>query len=245
VSNPLLRVQSATVRFGGVTALNDVSFDVEEGEAVGLVGANGAGKSTLVAVVSGAQRCRPGSVHFAGVDVTRRPAHAIAALGLSRTFQIVHPFTGLTALECVMLSAMFGNARDRRHSIANARTVAAAALGLVGLADLADAQAESLNAAQRRMLEIARAMAARPRLVLLDEVLSGLNSAEIDHGMQLIRGILAEGIAVVMIEHVVQAVAGIAGRIVVLDQGRKIADGPTEAVVRDERAISAYFGIKK
>jgi branched-chain amino acid transport system ATP-binding protein len=184
-------------------------------------------------------------VHFAGADVTRRPAHAIAALGLARTFQIVHPFTGLTARECVMLSAMFGSAHGRRHRLAEAGAAAANALELVGLSGFADSPAESLNAARRRMLEIARAVASRPRLVLLDEVLSGLNSAEIEHGIRLIRGILADGIAVVMIEHVVQAVAGIAERIVVLDQGRKIADGPAAEILRDEQAIRAYFGVAR
>jgi branched-chain amino acid transport system ATP-binding protein len=240
----LLELQSASVRFGGVTALNDVTLRIDEGEAVGLVGPNGAGKSTLVAVVSGAQRCRPGSVHFAGVDVTRRSPHVISGLGLARTFQIVHPFTGLTAHECVTLSALFGSAGERSASVRAARDRASETLEFVGLSTLADMPAESLNAAQRRMLEIGRAVAARPRLILLDEVLSGLNTAEIEHGLGLIRSIRQRGIAVVMIEHIVQAVVGIAERIVVLDQGAKIADGPAAAVLRDEHAIRAYFGAK-
>jgi branched-chain amino acid transport system ATP-binding protein len=242
MSEPLLDVRSATVRFGGVTALTDVTLQVQPGEAVGLVGPNGAGKSTLVAVVSGAQRCSPGTVRFAGKDVTRRSAHVVAGLGLARTFQIVHPFVGLTAHECITLGALFGSLDGRSARVQEARARADEALAFVGLSAFADYPAESLNAAQRRMLEIGRAVAARPRLVLLDEVLSGLNSAEIERGLELIRSIRARGIAVVMIEHVVQAVVSIAERIVVLDQGRKIADGPAAEVLNDERAIRAYFG---
>ena len=244
MGEPLLELRSASVRFGGVTALNDVSLRIDEGEAVGLVGANGAGKSTLVAVAAGAQRCRPGSVSFGGIDVTRRSPHVIAALGLARTFQIVHPFTGLTAHEYVTLSALFGSLRERGRKVRAARAQADEALEFVGLRDLANMPAESLNAAQRRMLEIGRAVAARPRLILLDEVLSGLNTAEIEHGLGLIKSIRARGIAVVMIEHIVQAVVEVAERIVVLDQGAKIADGPAGTVLRDDRAIRAYFGVR-
>jgi branched-chain amino acid transport system ATP-binding protein len=245
MSEALLDVRSASVRFGGVTALNDVSFQVHAGEAVGLVGPNGAGKSTLVAAVSGAQRCSPGEIRFAGVDVTRRSPHVIAGLGLARTFQIVHPFIGLTAHECVTLSVMYGSHVERCTSVRLAKVRADEALELVGLTPLAQYPAEALNAAQRRMLEIGRAIAARPRLVLLDEVLSGLNSAEIERGLDLINAIRARGISVVMIEHVVQAVVKIAERIVVLEQGRKIADGPAAEVLADERAIRAYFGDRR
>ena len=245
MASPLLEVRSVTVRFGGVMALNDVSFDVEEGEGVALVGANGAGKSTMVGVVSGAQRCRPGSVRFAGVDVTRAAPHTVAALGLARTFQIVQPFSGLTARECTALGAMYGATAGRRVGARDVNALADEALEFVGLTAFAEQPTDSLNAAQRRMLEIARAVAARPRLILLDEVLSGLNSAEIQRGLGLVNAILAKGTAVIMIEHVVQAVAGVAKRIVVLDQGGVIVDGPAAEVLQDERAVSAYFGVTR
>jgi len=238
----LLEVEDVSVEFGGLRALNGVSFTVDEGEIVGLVGANGAGKSTLVSAVSGALGRHGGRVVFAGRDITGLAPSRIAQMGLVRTFQLVQPFRGLTAIECVTLGALYGSARDRPAGIPAARRLAGQALEFAGLSMVADLSCDTLNASQRRRLEIARALAARPRLILLDECLSGLNSSEIDHGIALVRAIRARGIAILIIEHMVRVMSALADRIVVLDRGEKIADGPAADVLTDRRALGVYFG---
>ncbi|UYN96192.1 MAG: ABC transporter ATP-binding protein [Enhydrobacter sp.] len=241
----LLEVTDVCVTFGGVRALDALSFAVDEGEIVGLVGPNGAGKSTLVGVVSGALRADSGRVRFGGRDVTRLGPHRIAALGLARTFQTVQPFLGLTTRECAVLGATFGSADGRRTRLREAALSADEALAFVGLTPQAAMPAEQLNAAQRRLLEIARVLAARPRLILLDEVLSGLNTAELERGIELVRALRRRGIAVLLIEHIVRAIAGLADRVVVIDRGAKIAEGPVSSVLADRRALSAYFGVPR
>ncbi len=237
-----LEVRNLSVRFGGLNALNNVSFGVSEGEIVGLVGPNGAGKSTLVNVVSGTLASSEGQVVFRGQDVTGWAPSRIAAHGLARTFQLVQPFRGLTALECVTLGALYGSAADRPVGVSAARDLARAALELCELTASAESLCDELNASQRRRLEIARALAARPRLVLLDEALSGMTSSELASGIALVRSIRARGISVLMIEHIVSAVAKLADRIVVLDHGEVIASGSTASVLADRRAVAAYFG---
>lgn len=238
----LLEVRNLSVRFGGLRALNDISFGVGEGEIVGLVGPNGAGKSTLVNAVSGTLPRSKGQILFCERDVTGWSPSRIAALGLARTFQLVQPFRGLTALECATLGALYGSTAERPPGVSAARVLAHAALDACGLAASADSQCEALNASQRRRLEIARALAARPRLVLLDEALSGMNSAELEAGIALVRSIRARGISILMIEHMVRVVAELADRIVVLDHGEMIANGPASSVLSDRRAVDVYFG---
>ena len=238
----LLEVRNLSVRFGGLQALNDISFGVGVGEIVGLVGPNGAGKSTLVNAVSGTLARSKGQILFHGQDVTGWPPSRIAALGLARTFQLVQPFRGLSALECVTVGALYGRGADRPAGVRAARDLARAALEHCGLAASADSPCDALNASQRRRLEIARALAARPRLVLLDEALSGMNSSELESGIALVRSIRARGISILMIEHMVRVVAELADRIVVLDHGEMVANGPASAVLADRRAVDVYFG---
>jgi branched-chain amino acid transport system ATP-binding protein len=238
----LLDVRNLSVRFGGLRALDDISFGVGDGEIVGLVGPNGAGKSTLVNAVSGTLPRSRGQILFCGQDVTGWSPSRIAGLGLARTFQLVQPFRGLTALECVTLGALYGSTAKRPSGVAAARGFAETALDLCGLTASADSPCDALNASQRRRLEIARALAARPRLVLLDEALSGMNSSELEAGIALVRSIRARGISILMIEHMVRVVAELADRIVVLDHGEMIANGPAAAVLADRRAVDVYFG---
>lgn len=238
----LLEVRDLSVRFGGLEALSHVSFDIAPGEIVGLVGPNGAGKSTLVGAVSGSIAGYSGQVTFDGQVVTGWSPSRIAALGLARTFQLVEPFRGMTALESVSLAALYGSAAGRSGSMASAERAARAALGTCGLGGHEDTQCDSLNASQRRRLEIARSLAARPRLVLLDEVLSGMSSSELGSGIRLVRSIRDTGVSILMIEHMVRVVAELADRIVVLDHGKVIASGPTAAVLTDRRAVEVYFG---
>jgi branched-chain amino acid transport system ATP-binding protein len=237
----LLEVDRLSVRFGGLRALAHVSVGVEADEIVGLVGPNGAGKSTLVNAVSGTLGRLDGRIAFAGNDINGMSPSDIAALGLLRTFQLVQPFHGLTTFECAMLGALYGSADARPKSLRSAQKLAEEALEITGLSDAALLACETLNASQRRRLEIARALAARPRLVLLDESLSGLNSVEIEEGLCLIRAIRKRGIAILIVEHLVPVMADLADRIVVLERGTKIADGPAATVLTDRRALDVYF----
>jgi branched-chain amino acid transport system ATP-binding protein len=238
----LLDVQDVSVQFGGLRALNRVSFGVQEGEIVGLVGPNGAGKSTMVNAVSGALGRHQGRITFASRDISGLAPSRIAEMGLVRTFQLVQPFHGLTAIECVTLGALYGSGTDRPTGVPAARRLAEQVLAFAGLSAVAGLACDTLNASQRRRLEIARALAARPKLILLDECLSGLNSSEIDQGITLVRAIRERGIAILIIEHMVRVMATLADRIVVLDRGEKIADGPAEEFLTDRRALGVYFG---
>ena len=241
----LLELRRLSVRFGGLAALSNVSFGVDAGEIVGLVGPNGAGKSTVVNAVSGAIARPDGQIMFAGRDITGAAPSRIAALGLARTFQLVQPFRGLTALECATLGALYGSEEGRPRSLAKARDLALEILDLCGLGTTAHQLCDALNASQRRKVEIARALASRPRLILLDESLSGLSSNEIDAGLSLVRAIRARGIAILMIEHMVHVMIELADRIVVLDHGEKIAEGPADHVMADRRSLDVYFGARR
>lgn len=235
----LLRLEGVSRRFGGLAALDGVSLELGRGEILGLIGPNGAGKTTLVNVVTGVHAATSGSVTFEGQDITRLPPHRVARLGLARTWQIVQPFPRMTVAENVAAGALFaGGARD----VASALAVARESLGFVKLADLADAPAATLTLARRKRLELARALAMKPRLIMLDEVNAGLNTAEIDEALALIRRIAAEGITIVIIEHLMKVVLGVSTRIAVLHHGRLIADGEPEAVVRDKEVVAAYLG---
>jgi ABC-type branched-subunit amino acid transport system ATPase component len=211
---------------------------------VDLVGPNGAGKSTLVGVISGAVRPGAGTVRFAGCDIASLSPHRIAALGLARTFHLVQPFTGLTALDCTLLGVLFGNAAGRIERVALAWQRTLEALDIVGLKTHADTPAEQLNATQRR-LEIARVIAAHPRLILLDEVLSGLGGEELEQGIALVREISGRDIAIRVVEHIVRAIAALADRVLVLDRGQKVAEGSVAEVLEERHAPSSYFGLSR
>ena len=241
MSAPLLRVQGLTKRFGGVAAVNGVSFDLAPGRIVGLIGPNGAGKTTLVNLVTGVHRADAGSLEFEGRDVSGQRPFQSARRGLSRTFQIVQPFAQMSVLENVAAGALFaGGARDRRE----AREQAAEHLRFVGLQAQAGRPAAALTLPSRKRLELAKSLAMRPRLLLLDEVNAGLNSAEIVDAIALIRAIAARGVTVLLIEHLMKVVFSLCDDLLVLHHGELIARGEPRAVAQDARVIEAYLGTK-
>ncbi|WP_431284757.1 ABC transporter ATP-binding protein [Humitalea sp. 24SJ18S-53] len=233
----ILDVQGATKRFGGLLAVDAASFTVAKSSITGLIGPNGAGKTTLFAMIAGFETPTAGRVIFDGRDVTGRTAHLLARDGLARTFQIVQPFAGLSVRENIAVGAFLRHPR-RADALAAADAVATR----VGLAPMLDKQASSLTVAGRKRLELARALATEPRLILLDEVLAGLNPSEIRDIIPVIRGIRDGGVTVLMIEHVMQAVMNLCEAVHVLAQGRIIAAGSPAAVVRDPAVIEAYLG---
>ncbi|MGB7300505.1 MAG: ABC transporter ATP-binding protein [Burkholderiaceae bacterium] len=235
----LLTLQNVSRRFGGLQALNDVSLSVGSGEVLGLIGPNGAGKTTLVNVVTGVHPASSGTIRFQGRPITRIKPYQAARAGLTRTFQIVQPFPELTALENVTAAALFSGGLSGTTA---ARELAMEKLHFVGLQDQADKPAVSLTLAMRKRLELAKALAMNPKLLFLDEVNAGLNSAEIEGAMALLGQIAAQGITIVLIEHLMKVVTTICSRIVVLHQGALIADGSVADVVANPRVVEAYLG---
>ena len=236
---PLLVVRGLRKAFRGVRAVDGVDVDVLQGEILGVLGPNGSGKSTLINVVSGHYRADAGSVRFEGRELAGVPAHRIARSGIARTYQIPRPFAHLTVRDNVALTAMFGG---ERLAPDDARRAADEWLAFTGLAARADALPGDLNLHQTKFLELARALASRPRLVLLDEVLSGLTPGEIDEAVELIRRIRARGTTIVLVEHVMRVVTALSDRIVVLDQGRVLAQGPAAEVMARRDVAIAYLG---
>jgi branched-chain amino acid transport system ATP-binding protein len=235
----LLELAGVSRRFGGLRALSHVDLAVERGEVVGLIGPNGAGKTTLVNVVTGVHRASAGCVRFDGEDVTRLRPFQAARRGIARTFQIVQPFPAMTVLENVSAAALFAGAGG---SMGEARAQASEHLETVGLAPLAARPAAALTLAMRKRLELAKSLAMRPKLLLLDEVNAGLNAVEMDAALALIRGIAARGITVILIEHLMKVVLSLCTRIVVLHHGELIASGTPAEVVKDARVVQAYLG---
>ncbi len=242
MASPILEVKDLVKRFGGLVALDHVSFSVYEREIVGLIGPNGAGKTTLFNCITGVYKPDEGKVIFRGFDVTGWPPHAIARLGMVRTFQIVKPFSEMTVKQNVMVGALFGK-QTPRVDMDEAERIAEEILEFLGLEDKADLPAGTLNIHEKKMLELARALAAKPDLLLLDEVLAGLTPAEVEHMLELIARIRDEkGVTIIMVEHLMHAVMNIAERVIVLNFGRKIAEGPPEAIVKNPQVIEAYLG---
>ena len=235
----ILEVRAVTKRFGGLQALAGVDLDVREGEIFGLVGPNGSGKTTLINVISGHYPLSSGTVAVDGVQLGGLPAHEIARRGVARTYQIPRPFANMTVLENVTLAATFGGPS---RSPAEMRDESLHWIGFTGLGGKADVLPAGLNLHERKFLELARALAARPKLLLLDEVLSGLNPAEVDNAIRLVRAIRAQGATIVFVEHVMRAVVELSDRIAVLNEGKLFALGDPREVMRDPRVVSIYLG---
>ena len=238
----LLQVQGVTKRFGGLQALTHVTFDLPDGQILGLIGPNGAGKTTLFNTINGVYKPENGRIVFRGQDVTGKRPYRLANMGMARTHQIVRPLNELTVRENVMAGACFGH---ENQPLGQAASIAEEVLSFVGLAARADQLASSLNVAQKKRLEMARALASHPYLLLLDEVLAGLNPSEIDGMVQTVLKIREQGVTILMIEHVMKAVMNVSDRVMVLDYGEQIAEGNPHEIANNPRVIEAYLGDPK
>ena len=234
---PLLALEGVTKRFGGLTAVSDVSFTVLAGDLLGIIGPNGAGKTTLFNVISGYYRADGGRVVFAGQNVVGQAPHVICLLGLTRTFQLVKPFGNLSVVDNVMIGAL-----TRLPTLRAARVEAERVIETCGLGSHARAHARTLPIGLRKRLEVARALATRPRLLLLDEVMAGLNPTELAAMIELIQRLHVDGLTVIVIEHIMAAMMRLARRIVVLHHGERIAEGSPAAITQDRRVVDAYLG---
>lgn len=238
----LLELQRVSKRFGGLQALGDVSFEVRSGEILGLIGPNGAGKTTLFNLINGVFAPSSGRIVFNGVDLTGAKPYLIARSGLARTHQLVQPLTNMSVLDNCTVGACFGR---ENLPLDRAREAAREAVAFVGLEDRTAMPAAQLTIAGKKRLELARALSARPSLLLLDEVLAGLNPTEIEHMIGIIRHIRDRGVTILMIEHLMQAIMSLSDRIVVLNFGMKLAEGPPAEVASHPQVIEAYLGDPK
>jgi branched-chain amino acid transport system ATP-binding protein len=232
----MLKVRNLTKRFGGLTAVNQVSFTVEEGEIVGLIGPNGAGKTTAFNCITGFLRPDEGKVELGGKDITGLVPNLITKLGMVRTFQIVKPFGKMTVEENVAVGALLN------HPVETAKKIAKEKLALVGLDKFASAQASSLPIGHRKRLEMARALATEPKVLLLDEVMGGLNTKEIQDMIETIRQLRENGLTILFIEHHMEAIMELSDRIITMHQGEKIAEGTPDEIAKHPKVMEAYFG---
>jgi branched-chain amino acid transport system ATP-binding protein len=237
---PLLQVEKIVKSFGGLMALCEVNFEIHQGEIFGVIGPNGSGKTTLFNVITGFLKANKGKVTFMGKDITGLPPHQICRQGIARIFQLVKPFHQLTTLQNVMVGRAYG--KDPASNIKKAREEVAGILTFVGLGNKIEVLASQLTMAERKKLELARALAAHPQLLLWDELMAGLNSAETETAMDLVNKIRDSGVTVIMVEHIMKAVLGISDRIIVLNAGEKIAEGSPKEVVKNQLVIEAYLG---
>ena len=238
----LLEVDNVSKAFGGILAVNQVSFHLNRGEVLGLIGPNGAGKSTLFNIIIGIFKPNAGTVRFNGRDITGIAPYKICQSGIARTFQLVKPFSRLTSLENVMVGRAYGSQPAR--NIKQSRTESEMILALTGLANKRVRVAGMLSLIDRKRLEIARALATKPQLLLLDEMMAGLNPAELDDAIALVKSIRDSGISLIVVEHVMKVIMGISDRVIVLKVGEKIADGTPQEVASNRQVIEAYLGEK-
>jgi branched-chain amino acid transport system ATP-binding protein len=236
----ILEGEKVTKYFGGLAAISDVDFYVDQGEVLGLIGPNGAGKTTLFNLVSAALAPKPGIIKFKGKNITGLKPHQICHLGIARTFQTVKIFANLSVLDNVRVGAFFGS----RHSPspAGATSEASALLDFVGLSKVSAMPARELTLANQKRLEVARALATKPELLLLDELMAGLNQTEVAQGMELVKQIRGKGVTIVMIEHVMKAIMNVCDRIIVLHHGKKIAEGTPQEIANSKTVVEIYLG---
>jgi branched-chain amino acid transport system ATP-binding protein len=238
MSAPILKVQGVSKHFGGFTALSDVSVAIAPGERFGLIGPNGSGKTTLINCISGALRNDAGSIEFQGEEVSRLPAYKRTRKGIARSFQIPRPFRSMSVLENLLVPLQYvGHMKETE-----AEKQAVEILRTIGLAERARAPASALSQVELRKLELARAMAARPRLLISDEAMAGLSGSEVDEVLKILFALNAEGITIIMIEHIMQAVMRFSQRVICLDAGKIICEGTPEAIVANREVQRAYLG---
>jgi branched-chain amino acid transport system ATP-binding protein len=236
----VLELVDVDVSFGGLKAVDGLSFEVRSGEILGIIGPNGSGKSTVFNTITGVVKPERGTVTFNDEDITGLPSHRIAHKGIARTFQTVRPFPHLTALDNVMAGRLFGGEGASRNK--RATIEARAILDRVGLGDKAEARADSFTIMERKWLEVGRALAGGPRLVLLDEFMAGISPGEVSQAVDLVKSINADGVTIVIVEHIVKAITDTCDRVVVLDAGSKLAEGSVAEIVGNREVIAAYLG---
>ena len=244
MTEPLFEVRGLTKRFRGLTAVSDVTFRVAPREIVGLIGPNGAGKTTIISLISGTLLPTSGEIVFEGRRIDALPAYRRARLGIGRTFQVMKPFPGLSVLENVTVGALFGTGggeRKRKRAEENAREW----LQFTGLGRRMDQRADALGGPDRKRLEFAKALAMNPKLLLLDEVMAGLNAVEVDEVVELIKKMRERGVTILVIEHVMKAIRRLSDRLLVLHHGQQIAEGRTDEVLTDPRVVEAYLGKRR